>query len=447
VGCLKDLRRWLRFYDEKLERLDVQRVLAESNFVKGDILEILAEWSDTEATTGFRAKLALLCLELLVPLTWTLEIEDQKMTVHHHKHLPYLKLAQVEYKRAILQHESHKVLRQIIRVALPAMAEPKKERSVRDNGIIRLVLYGIRNIAMISQPANLPVNGDEAEISRPITIEAFHQQDVFQFLLTIASSMGEEFDVQDVVVLECLFHLLKGINPSTLFMNDDEHTQSKTHELKSLLNQEKAMLAGYKKFAPSRHSRFGTMVWLKKDDETISTISGQAAISGPNRGLKYLDQAKRWNKPKQGARIREEQGSSNFDKEVPLSATSRKHLKHFVEEFLDSSFNPLFTHLRKSIERELERVLDQHHMQYFYLISWFLKAECARREAVKASKSQKGKQKAGSEVVINSESFAIIAGVMNQETFVLLNRFLQHSTDMKSWQGANAGMKCFTQIV
>jgi replication fork protection complex subunit Tof1/Swi1 len=443
---LKDLRRWIRFYDEKLVRLDVQRVLAESNFVKGDILEIMADWSDDEAITGFRAKIALLCLELLVPLTWTLEIEDQKMTVHHHKHLPYLKHAQVEYKRAILQHESRKILRQIIRVALQPMSEPKNERSIRDDGIIRLMLYALRNITMISQPRDVPSDGDEAEISRSTTIDAFHSQDVLQLILTIASSMGEEFVVQDVVVLEFLFHLLKGIDPTKLFKKDDEVTQTKTLELRNLLSKEKAMLAGYKKHAPTRHNRFGTMVWLKKDDERVSTLSGQAVISGPNRGLSYLDKAKKWNKPRHGVRNKEELGSSEFDKEVLISGSARKHLRQFVEEFLDSSFNPLFTHLRRSIERELDRVLDMHHMQYFYLISWFLRAECARRAEAKVAAQRKGKQPAG-EDTINTEDFSIIAGVLNQETFVLLNRYLQECFDNKAWHNLNAGMKCFTQIV
>jgi replication fork protection complex subunit Tof1/Swi1 len=421
--------------------------LAESNFIRGDALGILADWPETDASTGFRARIALLCLELLVPLTWSLEIEDQKMTVHHHKHLPYLRLAQVEYKRAILQHESKSLLRQMIRVAVPSMTEPKNERSVRDNGIIRLMLYALRNVAMIAQPRDLPTNGDEAEISRSTTIDAFYTQDALNLILTIASSMGTEFDMQDTVVLELLFHLLKGIDPTKLFMKDDEVTQTKASELRSLIGKEKAMLAGYKKYAPTRHNRFGTMVWLKKDDERISTISGQAVISGPNRGLQYLDKAKKWNKPKHGARNIEELGSSEFDKEVPISGSARKHLRRFVEEFLDSSFNPLFTHLRRSVERQLDRVLDMHHMHFFYLINWFLKAESARRAHSKVAADQKGKQKEGTVNAPNSENFAIIAGVMNQETFVLLNRHLQSSFDAKAWQSLNAGMKCFTQIV
>ena len=60
IGCLKDLRRWIRFYDEKLNRLDVQRVLAESNFVKGDILEMLADWPETSKPDRLRSKVTLL---------------------------------------------------------------------------------------------------------------------------------------------------------------------------------------------------------------------------------------------------------------------------------------------------------------------------------------------------------------------------------------------------
>jgi replication fork protection complex subunit Tof1/Swi1 len=45
------------------------------------------------------------------------------------------------------------------------------------------------------------------------------------------------------------------------------------------------------------------------------------------------------------------------------------------------------------------------------------------------------------------ESFNLVASVLNQETFVFLNRFMQKSLDEKKWQDLNAGMKCFTQIV
>jgi replication fork protection complex subunit Tof1/Swi1 len=257
-------------------------------------------------------------VELLVPLTWSLEIAELDFKINHHKHVPYLRLAQVEYKRAILQHDSKNILRQIIRVGLPSIAEPRRDRSARDDGIIKLVLYAIRNVAMISQPEDLPADCDEAEISRSTTIDVFHSQDVFQLLLTIASSMGEEFDVQDVVILEVLFYLLKGIDPAKLFMKDNELSQSNTNELRELMRREKSMLSGYARHAPTRHNRFGTMLWLRRDEERISTVSGQAAISGPNRGMASLDKAKKVNRPKPRRKNADENASVRY----PLSLCS-----------------------------------------------------------------------------------------------------------------------------
>ena len=61
LACLKDLRRWVKFYDERMNRLDVQRVLAESNLVKGDLLEILAGWTESSTQNKLKAKVALKC--------------------------------------------------------------------------------------------------------------------------------------------------------------------------------------------------------------------------------------------------------------------------------------------------------------------------------------------------------------------------------------------------
>ena len=56
-----DLKRWLRLYDDKLNRLDVSRLLADAELVKGDLLEILASWPEDAPEESFRSKIALLC--------------------------------------------------------------------------------------------------------------------------------------------------------------------------------------------------------------------------------------------------------------------------------------------------------------------------------------------------------------------------------------------------
>lgn len=386
-------------------------------------------------------------MELLVPLTWPFEIDPVEATVNHHRHGPYIQLAQIGYKRAILQFDRARILQMAVRIALPSMAVPQRERTARDEGIIRIALYFIRNVAMLSPPKSVPVDIDDAEVSRSATIDAFQEQDVFQAILSIASSIGEDFVSQDVIVLEILFFLLKGIDAEKLFMEDRKLNKKNTDELKSLIQKEKAMLAGYARHAPTRHNRFGTMIWIKRDEEAgkVSTISGQDVLGKAQKSMQKMDTTKKWNKPKHAGRKQDGgQPLEEFDLPVPLSSSARKHIKAFVEEFLDSSFNPLFLHLRRAIERETERVELRHSRQFFYLVAWFLRAECARRRNMKEKAAD---PKSNAVLTAEDESYGLVAEVMNQETFILLNRFMQRSADEKAWQDLNAGMKCFTQIL
>jgi replication fork protection complex subunit Tof1/Swi1 len=361
-------------------------------------------------------------VELLVPLTWPFEIDPAEATVNHHRHGPYIQLAQIGYKRAILQFDRDRTLQTAVKIALPSMAVPLRERTPRDEGIIRIALYFIRNIAMLSPPNSAPMDTDEAEVSRSATIDTFHEQDMFQAILSIASSIGEDFVTQDVVILEILFFLLKGIDAEKLFMGDEKLHTKNADELKGLIQKEKAMLAGYARNAPTRHNRFGTMIWVKRDDEKVTTISGQDVLGKAQASMQKMDDTKKWNKPRRpgrkqdGAEEREE-----FDLPVSLTSSARKHIKGFVEEFLDSSFR-----------------------QFFYLVSWFLRAECARRHTMKERAAD---PKSPEILSAEDESYGLVAEVMNQETFILLNRFMQRSQDEKAWRDLNAGLKCFTQIL
>ncbi|KAH6859079.1 timeless protein-domain-containing protein [Alternaria rosae] len=443
--CLKDLRKWLKFADGQYNRRDVARCMAEANLVKGDLLEILAKISPTVMESAWKHKIAVATLELLVPLTWPNEIDPTEATVNHHRHGPYIGLAQIGYKRAILQFDRDRTLQTAVKIALPSMAAPLRERTPRDEGIIRIALYFIRNIAMLSPPNNAHMDTDEAEVSRSATIDTFQEQDIFQVILSMASSIGEDFVTQDVVILEILFFLLKGIDAEKLFMEDKKLNTKNTDELKGLIQKEKAMLAGYARNAPTRHNRFGTMIWMKRDDEKVTTISGQDVLGKAQASMQKMDDTKKWNKPRRpGKKQAGDEEREEFDLPVPLTSSARKHIKAFVEEFLDSSFNPLFLHLRKAIERETERVETRHSRQFFYLVSWFLRAECARRRTMKERAAD---PKSPEVLSAEDESYGLVAEVMNQETFILLNRFMQKSQDEKAWRDLNAGLKCFTQIL
>ena len=130
---------------------------------------------------------------------------------------------------------------------------------------------------------------------------------------------------------------------------------------------------------------------------------------------------------------------------VYISETARVSLRKFVEDFLDSSFNPLFSHVRKALDSEASRVLDCHQKQFFYLTSWFLQAHTARLKAQKTARVQRGNDHGLPND--DEDSFALVAAVLNQETFITLNRFMQRSQDEKNWSDLTSGMKSLTQIV
>lgn len=61
LACLKDLKRWLQYYDEKYNSWDVKRVLADTNFVEGDLCPILAMWDPSDMGDKVKWRLSLAC--------------------------------------------------------------------------------------------------------------------------------------------------------------------------------------------------------------------------------------------------------------------------------------------------------------------------------------------------------------------------------------------------
>ncbi|RMZ84320.1 hypothetical protein DV738_g690, partial [Chaetothyriales sp. CBS 135597] len=440
LACLRDLKRWLKLYDEKLNRLDVARCLAEAKLVTGDLLPILASWPEDGRNDRLKARVALASLELLVPLTWPME-PNGEMTMNHHRHMPYIQQSQVLYKASILTWDSCRILRQAIRIALPSIALPRDQRTARDEGIIKLLLYFLRNVASIRQIPNLPSQDLEMEVSRSATIDAFRDQDVFALLLTMCSNMGDDFNLQDVIILDILFNLVKGVDVKKLWMTQSQRDGHEFSDLKARLSAEQHTLREAKVNAPSRHSRFGAMIWVKGADGKMSSVSGQDSLKD-DRAFFKIDKSKKWTKP-QTKQKDSQHTMYDFDRFENLTDSAAEKLRNFVEEFLDSGFNPLFTHLRKAIEREAERVLDINYRQFFYCVAWFLNAERCRREMNKNEKKPSNVTQDFSD----AESYSLVAAVLNQETFITLNRYMQASIDNKEYQDLNASMRCFTQIL
>ncbi|KAK9377021.1 timeless protein-domain-containing protein [Lipomyces chichibuensis] len=415
LACLKDLKRWIKAYDEKLNRLDVARAISKTSLVTDDLLQILTDWeaSRTRCTmTEFRTALA--CLELLVPLTWPLQLEGLRNTMATNKHKSHIERAQKLYKHSIINHPTQKVLQAVACIALPSISMTPCDRTPRDEGIIRLVLYFFRNIAMIESMSDSIL--DEGLTA---SILAFAQQSIFDLINALGSGVSDVLKVIDLQLLELVFQIVKGNDPDTLHCKPSESFGTwlrleNGSEVKS-------------KVTARRHNRFGTMMSLVVADKTRLTLSGQQALEDSGSAMDLLDKLKKWRRPPGGFR----RTNNDLQKKTLISGEAQKALANFVDEFLDSAFNPLFISIRREIERESSRVEDHHEEQFLYLVSWFLSAELARQRTTPNT----------------DHGFALVAGVLDQQSLVTITKLLRNAVENKHMRKLGYAMHCFKQII
>jgi replication fork protection complex subunit Tof1/Swi1 len=150
-----------------------------------------------------------------VQLTWQIEVEPR--VADDPVQLSYetpIKFAQIEYKNAVLHHPEANILRPIVRIALPSMAIQRRDRPERDDHIITLVISLFRNLVEISgrSTAAAGMDKDKDEYSRSEAILAFERSDIFPLLSALAAGAIDEYEKVDCLVLEILYHLVKGVN-------------------------------------------------------------------------------------------------------------------------------------------------------------------------------------------------------------------------------------------
>lgn len=333
LACLIDIKKWIRGYDERLDRWDVARIISDTSLITSDLLEILTQWDITEEngnSSKHMDRIALASLELLVPLTWPLELNKVTSTTNHFRHAPYLSRARLRYKRAILTHPQQRILKAVLRLGLPSLEE--KNRSTRDDGILKLVLYFFRNLLSIelADDNQRELAGDD--VSRSTAIIALEKQSFLELSMSMSANMSERsYQSHSPIMLECLFYILRGVGVKELFPTAPTIASSTTYpsessrapdlreelngnDLSSLLTKEKKLRLNIQRNTSSRHNRFGTMVSMITANRVRLTVSGQPGLNGTADTLDKLDVSKKWRRP--GGKFNEEGVSLNLDRMV-----------------------------------------------------------------------------------------------------------------------------------
>ncbi|KAL5604133.1 uncharacterized protein BROUX77_004319 [Berkeleyomyces rouxiae] len=419
-----------------MNRLDVARCISTTTLVPVDLPHIVRNWLKARILSPLKEKLALAACELAVLLTWPLERDVETTTVNHYTHIPALQIAHVQYKNKLLD-PSMNFLQGAIKIQLAAMAKDMRDRSPKDEGKIKMTLYLLRNMTQILPPVDFPQMHEKASEQRNELIEQFAAQKVFPYLLTIASNIGDDFRNEDTLLLEILFHLIKRIDPKVLFMPRAQQVAEIGNNMEDMIAREKSQI---QRNLPSRHSRFGTMVWMARSDGKMTPLAGQDALISAEVRQQKLDASKTYRPPKNSRK----KAMENRDMGPVPSLNSRASdiLQKFVCDFLDAGFNPLLTHVRKSLEREAPQVLHYHNRQFFYVISWFLQAELQRirRRAKKPDPVSAAEDE-------NVSSFNLVASALSQEMFISLHRSMRMAFEGKTWEDLVASMRCFNQIL
>lgn len=341
------------------------------------------------------------------------------------KQHPNLKLAQSGYKRSILFNPEKDILGTIMRVAYPSLALPRRQRSERDTGIIRLVVYLLRNLAAIDEDRN-----------RSDTILAFQKANALDFLCVLASGMGDEFIAEDVIVLDIMYYLLRGVDVTTIFDLAKSGSDTVKTDLADLLTREKNMKTNNKKQAHTRHNRFGTMVSVVSNSRRF-TVASQTAIVANLSGNNFagIEASKKWNKPQRQIKTQED-----VDLKISLNTEARLAVKAFISTFLDAGFNPLFSSILKALEHDDTRVSQSNRLQFLYLQGWFFRA---LREHGKAKQK---KENLGSDFSDDAE-YQLVASMMESRGTIMLRKMLRESIESKLWKETHAAMECLKELL
>ncbi|GMM57929.1 Tof1 protein [Maudiozyma humilis] len=481
LPCLKDLKRWFKLVDDDQRRLDVAMAAGEYKILTDDLVPILIEWENrsvaekdlkSEKMIGksYYDKVALQAMQLMVLMTWPLILTEQS-TQSQVDNYAEVKKYQLIYKKSILATQDGKVLRAIARIVINVMRINRQDRTGRDNMIMKLALNLLRNIIAI-EPGELTISNKQRttkginsidtlppgvtrdDISLNTIITSFQKNKIFKLLLTLSSSMTEEFD-QDFLnmpLMEIMVYLTKDVNTEQLLRSQFRPTsQSETAnsvdqlkgvysstpnmELKDLLQRENQMKKNLIQNTSSRHSRFGAMLSIQTPEGGRLTVSGGQSLLNDASAMDRIDARKKWNKrqPQIKSDPLEEGLPSGFlnsqSENNPLLDSTAKTFVKFLNNFVDSSFNILLHSINNHFTTEQDKLITIEQIEFLLFVAWFIRY-------------QTGRCRFGKTVDILP-----ISETLNETSYILTCQLLRTAYGNKNWPIVHAAMIAFYELL
>ncbi|KAJ3023466.1 UNVERIFIED_CONTAM: Topoisomerase 1-associated factor 1, partial [Siphonaria sp. JEL0065] len=407
LDCLSDLKRILRADNETSER-KVFGVLGEWNVLARDLLPLL-QVTDVDS----HYKMAMLIVELLVPLTWA--------TSDEYKHSPNQIEVLLKYKEAFLNQN---VVAKIMQVLLKSLAIPFRDRRDKDNAKIRLILTLFRNLLAIRDPE--ASTGASAEFHYRASLqekllECFYETNVLQLVLTFAASMEEkEFCGFNFLVLELVYLVFRDMTVDSILGD------SGVLEQEALLKLVKQEHKAARPFKSSRHSRFGGTLSLNMGNGKMVNFFS------PATALKSVETAMDVGKTK-GRTVKKGQ-SETVTKKAIRNEKVKQALRETADSFLENSFNSLIASVKDDIDKERQHVVEGDYLRFLVVVKFFLEYQV---QLLKIT-DEDGKEK---------YDFDCVTDFINSRSMMFVTKRMQIYLDEKKWPELQSSLECLKQML
>ncbi|KAI9322900.1 timeless protein-domain-containing protein [Dichotomocladium elegans] len=475
LGCLKDLKKAIRAESNSPFKTFLP-ALADFSVLENDLIPIIKLHATDPSEIAERFILA--CVELLVPMTWPLEQQKQNANDdddEEDEYDPNLLNRYRRYKLALLQPG---LFEAVMRLLVGPMSTPYHERSMRDQIVIRLVLYLFRNLSAIPDLNASQAASEEtlqmASMQEKLLVR-FCETELMDLLLVIASNSAEQDAAEwNVIVLEILYNLLQGVSArevfhSSLSADHDRPNRVRSDKLDALLKVENDVKRLKIRSAPSRHQRFGGSYAIKSwDGETRVSHKQDSAYLALGD---IIDNNKKPDRRGLKRKEREEGLRKTYTTLVAM-----RNLKQLAQSFLKNSFNAFYLNFIKEIAREDKKITEKDHVRFYHTMAWFLEY-FSLEHAAAAKERQQGQQKQinpidsnklflptreAMEALATSENtdaekqqnqeplsydYDLVASVMDLRAFLLCIRRLTAVTEEKNWREVRVTANCFKQLV
>ncbi|KAJ1967234.1 Topoisomerase 1-associated factor 1 [Dispira parvispora] len=373
LECMRDLKRYIRQDDDNPAK-QVLSWLGDWSVLQRDLLPILElnaqrlleevamqEETNDEYTSPATQRPRTYCvtvIELLVVMTWYVDPKTRQEAPGYDRML-------CNYKLAFATHPT--IIPTLLRLLVTSLGKPLPLRDAQDKILINGVLLLYRNLLESPDPhVSITASGELIAHGKlqEMLIDAFQRYDIYQLVLTMASSADEKpCNPYALLVLDILYLSFKDITPEQLVGDPKEAAGRITDRLAEEERQQSLDVRA----APSiRHSRFGgTYVMQSPQGEVMSLLTAQNVM----RPLDHsLDQKKR-----RVRRVRPKPSDAHEKTRHPFQdQRTFAVLKQLVHTFLESGFNTLFTVVGKDIELERPQITPNDITHYFYLLGFTL---------------------------------------------------------------------------